>query len=431
MIVSVVGACGHVGFPFSVVVAEAGHKVYGTDLVSSVCDKLNAGHIPFTEVGIEKPFKNVLASGALTFTTKTTFLIKSDVVAIMIGTPVDAENNPRLDELHTFVKYGLCDHIKKGQLIILRSTVCPGTTEVIRDMIEEETRKKEGVDFHLVFCPERVAQGHGYLESKSFPQLIGAFTKTGFDKAMDFFSTFVKECIWLSPREAEMGKLMTNMYRYVNFALANEFYMLGDKQDVDVHRVIAACNKDYPRMHMPLPGPNVGGPCLFKDGRYLLTDIPYADLINTSFLINEGMPDYIFNRLLTMRGGKLVDKRILILGMTFKADCDDTRNSLSFKMRKVAKKHGCNTVCHDPYIPGIDGGIKWQPFDAVILMTPHKEYRTWLTENIQMLEYDAVIVDVWKHFDETKKLPTGIYKVCNVTDISAPLLTDDDRKRYE
>lgn len=428
MIVSVVGACGHVGFPFSVVAAEAGHTVYGIDLVSSICDKLNAGHVPFTETGIEKPFKNVLASKALTFTTKTTSLIKSDVVAIMIGTPVDAENNPRLDELHTFIRYGLCDHIKKGQLIILRSTVCPGTTEVIRDMIEEETRRKEGVDFHLVFCPERVAQGCGYEESKKFPQLIGAFDSTGFEKAKEFF-TFVSDCIWLSPKEAEMGKLMTNMYRYVNFALANEFYMLGDKQGVDMHRVIAACNKDYPRMNMPLPGPNVSGPCLYKDGRYLLTDVPYADLINTSFLINEGMPDFIFNRISSLSDRKI--KKILILGMTFKADCDDTRNSLSFKMRKVAKKYGCKTLCHDPYIPSMDKEIDCSDADAVVLMTPHKEYRTWLTNNLNFLRHDTVIVDIWKHFDETKKLPIGIYRACNLTDPSAPLLTHDDGKRYE
>lgn len=414
MIVSVIGACGHVGFPFSVVLADAGHTVHGIDINSGLCLKMNGGYVPYVEKGIEAPLNEALQKKLLNFTTKTKMIAQSDVVAIMIGTPVDAENNPRLDELMNFVKYELADKFKKGQLIILRSTVSPGTTEIVRDIIENETRRTEGVDFHLVFCPERVAQGQGFEESKKFPQLIGAFTDEGFQKAQEFFKTFVdNECFHLTPREAETGKLITNMYRYVNFALANEFYMITDRQGVDLHKVIAACNYEYPRMQLPTPGPNVGGPCLFKDGRFLLTDVPYADLINTSFLINEGMPDYIFSRIKEVHGS-LLHKRILVLGMSFKAESDDIRNSLSFKMRKVAIKNGCEVDCYDPTLPKYAGGLKLGLYDAIVLMTPHKALEDWLTNNWMCLQMDTVVVDIWKHFPESKKTATGIYKVQDV-----------------
>ena len=140
----------------------------------------------------------------------------------------------------------------------------------------------------------------------------------------------------LTPREAEIGKLMTNMYRYVTFAFANQMWMISEKHGVNIDKVIDACNFDYPRMDVPHPGPNVGGPCLFKDGKFLLSDIPFGDLINTSFLINEGMPDYVFNRIKDIN--PYIEK-VLIMGATFKKGCDDTRNSLSFKMRKIGRAH--------------------------------------------------------------------------------------------
>lgn len=417
--VSVVGAGGHVGFPFSVVVANAGHMVYGIDINSPLCTKMNAGFIPYVEHGVSEPLKTALSAGNLFFTTKTNVITKSDVIAIMIGTPVDSENNPRLDELLNFIKYELVDNFRKGQLIILRSTVSPGTTELIRDILDSETGQEEGKDYHLVFCPERVAQGHGIEESKKFPQLIGAFNEIGFVKASAFFKTFVEnDCFFLTPREAEIGKLITNMYRYVNFALANEFYMISHDQSVNIHKVIEACNKDYPRMNLPLPGPNVGGPCLFKDGRFLITDVPYADLINTSFLINEGMPDFIFKQIKSLRSDGLVFKKILILGMAFKANNEDTRNSLSFKMRKVAIKNGCDVICIDPFIAKYrTENLTPIQYDAIILMTPHDKFKDWLSENLSYLMQDTVIVDMWKHFPESKKTTNGIYLIKDIVNV--------------
>jgi UDP-N-acetyl-D-mannosaminuronic acid dehydrogenase len=408
MKVAVIGAGGHVGFPFSCVIANAGHTVYGIDINQYAVDLLNKGIVPYVEEGAADILNENLRKERLLFTTDFDFIKDSDVVAIMIGTPVDGEGNARLDDLFNFVDNELIPRMHTGQLIVLRSTVSPGTTEVLRKHISYKYGWAEGGDYHLVFCPERVVQGKSMIETSKLPQLIGAFTQHSFDVAKNFFSTFIKnEIFYLTPREAEVGKLMTNMYRYVTFAFANEFWMIGEKHGINIDKVIDACNHDYPRMSVPHPGPNVGGPCLFKDGKFLLSDIPFGDLINTSFLINEGMPDYIFNRIREIN--PKIDK-VLILGATFKKDCDDTRNSLSFKMRKVCKKHGVEAYMDDKFY--IDRLAKFPDaikFDAVIVMTPHTG--TEVDWPLDQFRKDCVIADIWKMYPESKLSKTGIYKV--------------------
>lgn len=406
--VTVVGAGGHVGLPFSLVVANYGHHVFGLDVNTQVLNMLRSGVLPYVEEKGEEYLKEALKEDSIQFTNDSSCITESDVVAIMIGTPVDSENNPRLDDILHFVEYTLCDHMVKGTTIILRSTVAPGTTEVIKNLIENTLHYKEGEDFFLVFAPERVAQGVGIIESNKFPQLVGAFSDKSFQMAKKFFDTFIAESIQLTPREAEMAKLMTNMYRYVNFALANEFYMIGTDQGVDVHKIIRAANKDYPRLNIPLPGPNVGGPCLFKDGKFLLSDVPYADLIQTSFLINEGMPEYMFKQI-TKLNPKV--KKIAILGATFKADCDDSRNSLSFKFAKVCKRHGIEYAFFDPYIVHPDNMwpmTELKDYNAFVIMTPHKVFQKFYDEHISK-EKNAVMADAWKFLDRSKKTESGIY----------------------
>jgi len=429
MNVSVIGACGHVGLPFSLVIASAGHKVYGIDIVHQKIDLFNAGKISFIEKNADALLKDLRAQNKIEFTNDPSVLHNSDVIAIMIGTPVDSENNPRLDDILNFVEMDLIPTIlykkqnkMKVPLIILRSTVSPGTTDVIRDFI-----LKSGVnnnDFILVYSPERVAQGNGIEESKRFPQLIGCESEEDFNAAKSFFESFIdNKCIKLKTKEAEIGKLITNMYRYVNFALANEFYMIAQKIDVDIHKVIESCNLDYPRMHLPLPGPNVGGPCLYKDGKFLLTDIPFAELINVSFNINEGMPDYIYS-IIKEKTQKQKNIRVLILGGAFKAENDDTRNSLSFKLKKVLKKNGCDGYIYDPYIYRSTGKDKYtekndvfnsiesqylKDFDVVVVMTPHNIFKDFISYNKDHLANNTLIIDIWKKMNESVNTVSGVY----------------------
>jgi UDP-N-acetyl-D-mannosaminuronic acid dehydrogenase len=411
MKVAVIGAGGHVGFPFSCVIANAGHTVYGIDINQIAVDELNKGIVPYIEEGAEDILRENLNKERLLFTTDFDFIKDVDVVAIMIGTPVDGEGNARLDDLFDFLDTDLIPRMKRGQLIVLRSTVSPGTTEVVRKHINNTKQWVEGIDYYLVFCPERVVQGRSIIETTKLPQIVGASTSVSFTAAKLFFGTFINnEMFHLTPKEAEIGKLMTNMYRYVTFAFANEMWMIGEKHGVNIDKVIDACNYDYPRMDVPHPGPNVGGPCLFKDGKFLLSDIPFGDLINTSFLINEGMPDYVFNRI---REINPQINKVLILGATFKKDCDDTRNSLSYKMKKVCKKHGVTAYMWDPYVEQSNEDKKMflegTVIDAVIVMTPHTEFeKTWYIEQFQK---NCIVADLWKLFPESKLSNTGIYKV--------------------
>lgn len=406
--VAVIGACGHVGLPFSLVCAKAGHKVYGIDRNEQLILDVECGVVPYIEHGAEELLNKYLEKGTLEFTINPSVIKECDVVAVMLGTPVDSENNPRLDDLFNFVDYTLVPFMKKGTLIMLRSTVSPGTTEAVRRRIQDKTQWVEGQDFHLVFCPERVLQTKSIEETEKLPQLVGAFSVVSYAIARDFNLTYnSNDQLYLSPREAEIGKLMTNMYRYVTFALANEFWIIGEKQGVNIEKVTKAINHGYDRMGLPLPGPNVGGPCLFKDGRFLVTDIPFGDLINTSFLINEGMPDYIFNRIKDINPSV---KKVLILGATFKANCDDTRNSLSFKMKKVCVKNGAEVDMIDPLsdrkLP--EPKFEKKDYDAVIVMTPHDVFRvTDLTE----FRKDCIMADVWKFFELSKDTQSGIYKI--------------------
>lgn len=409
--VAVIGAGGHVGFPFSLVLASSGYNVVGIDLSPGLCESLNAMMVPYREQDAEEYLKEAIEKEKLYFTSKPEKIAECSVVAIMIGTPVDGEGNPRVDDIFRFVEFELCEFLQPQTLVVLRSTVAPGTTEQVKRIIEKNTDMVEGKDFYLVFAPERVAQGVGIKESRLFPQLVGAFSKEGFEMAESFFYPFVPECIELTPREAEFGKLITNMYRYVNFALANEFYMIGEQQDLDVHKIIQAANKGYKRMNMPMPGPNVGGPCLFKDGKFLLEHIHFPELIQSSFIINEGMPQYIFDRIVSYGGGPEQIRKIGILGATFKADCDDTRNSLSFKFAKICKRHGIEYAFFDPYIRHPDNHwplTDMTGFDAFVVMTPHKVFHELYEKHIKPVP-GLIIADAWKFLEDSKETKTGIF----------------------
>ena len=415
--VAVIGGAGHVGLPFSIVVANTGKfNVTGIDLDTAKCHRLNGGEMIYREEKGEEELKKAIASGRLEFTADANrfCLDRADIIAIMIGTPVDAENNPRLDDLFDYFDKVLIPSLitdPKEKLILLRSTVNPGTTELLQKKLDKALGQEHAERVHLAFAPERVAQGAGIIETGQFPQIIGADhwnDNPAFAKAEEFFNTFVPYgCIQLTRREAEIAKLITNMTRYVNFALANEFYMIADTfsdrdQIININKVIKACNKNYPRMNLPLPGPNVGGPCLFKDGKFLTAGVPYGDLINTAFLINEGIVQYIFNKFDKMYNEPdPVSRNLTILGMTFKKNSDDIRNSLSFKLAKIAKQKGYTvTMCdplwkdNDPRNTDFDTAI--DSADVVFIMTPHDIFNDLLAARPKDKREYRYVVDIWK-----------------------------------
>jgi UDP-N-acetyl-D-mannosaminuronic acid dehydrogenase len=386
MRVSVVGAAGHVGLPLSLVLAESGHDVFGIDINAVANSAIMQGRMPHREEGAQALLAKVLASGRLTMTERTDVIRESDVVVVVIGTPIDENLNPRLDHLFHFFEQ-VRAHFK-NQLIVLRSTVSPGTTDALRKAI----RADDGSGLNLVFGPERVLQGKSIHEIKSLPQIIGAYSEPAYQRARAFFQTFNRsETFFLPPIEAELGKLITNMARYVGFALANEFHLICQSFGANACRIIDACNKDYPRLNLPVPGPNVGGPCLQKDGWFLIDRIPFADLISSAFRINEGMTMQVIQNL----AGRIKGRKVAILGMTFKADSDDTRNSLAFKLRRQLQFMGFHPVCVEPHVNGFQTVDDLKGCAAVILMAPHHEFSD-LKSIVKVVDNPACwFADLW------------------------------------
>ncbi len=370
--VSIIGGAGHVGLGLALVLTDASYRVFGVDLNKDANAMIMSGKMPFIEHKGDEFLNRALANGLLEMTDSAEPLAGSETVVIVLGTPIDENLNPNLRPLFSVIEKSVIPNLHDQQLILLRSTVSPGTTLRVKELIESRTGKTCGKDFYLAYTPERVLQTKAIEEIQRLPQLIGAFDHASQAKAAAFFSSFIRgECIFLTPVEAELTKLITNMARYVEFALANEFYLVADSYGANIHRILEAANKDYPRMRVPRPGPNVGGPCLYKDGFFLVERIAFPELISTAFKINEGMTMHLVKHLRTLSPSV---SKVGVLGLTFKADCDDTRNSLSFKLLKQLRAQGYEAVVVDPFVPGREDPSVLKNCDAVILMTPHSAF---------------------------------------------------------
>lgn len=390
--VAVIGGCGRVGLPFSLVNANAGNSVVAIDLDVDRINSLYEGEFPFKEKGGKEALFEARTLRDIHFSNAYDAISRSNVVVVVIGTPVDGEGNPRVNDIISCFKNEIIPRIQQGTLVILRSTVAPGTTELIKNMIEKERGWEESFDFTLVFAPERVSEGHGLEETRNLPQIIGAFNHTGFAHAANYFKSINdKKCQSLSVKESELAKLLTNMYRYVNFAFANEFYMLANQHECDPHKIIKAANYEYPRMDCPLPG-FAGGACLSKDGKFLVSKNPFIGLIKTAFEINEGLPAFVYQKI--ERQSKIIEiKKVALWGMAFKKDCDDTRLSLSFKMKKILEMNNIEYVCYDPEIKEFQENEK----DLIdcnyhVIMVPHSKQQEMYNKYISTFD---VVVDVW------------------------------------
>jgi UDP-N-acetyl-D-mannosaminuronic acid dehydrogenase len=396
--VLVIGAGGRVGYPFCGYAASKGYDVIGYDNRPESFERAE------NYIEAQAPPKEERQFTAISdITLYERALENCDVVVIMIGTPVDGEGNPRtegLDQIRANIAYVLQSGVRqKPLLIVLRSTVSPGITQVFTDKLEKAAYGKFRSDLTVVFAPERIAQGRTYVEMPKLPQLIGATDVHDYNVAEEFFRHLSPKCVHLSVRQAELGKLMTNMYRYVNFALANEFLMICQRHEVDFEEIRQAINLDYPRMALEKAGPNAAGPCLFKDGQFLVDQIPHVDLIKAAFSINEGMPAWIYETFI--RNYFTFDEEIEvgILGMTFKADNDDPRFSLSFKLKKLLERKGMKVTCYDPFLPEYSNAEPLKHCHICVVMTPHSCFDEKFFE--EYIRPECQIIDIWKKFPES------------------------------
>jgi UDP-N-acetyl-D-mannosaminuronic acid dehydrogenase len=330
--------------------------------------------------------RKALDAGTLTATTDASIVGKARNIVVVIGTPVDEHLNPDPNAIPAALK-GCSPHFRDGQLLVLRSTVYPGVTALVERMIADM-----GVDIPVAFCPERIAEHRAMTELFSLPQIVSSRTDDGRRRASELFGVLTDSIVHLDPEEAELAKLFTNTWRYIKFAAANQFYMIANNRGLDFERIRQGLTKDYPRAS-DLPGAGfTAGPCLFKDTMQLaaFSDNSFS-LGHSAMLVNEGLPLYIVSQL--EKRFELATLTVGILGMAFKAESDDIRSSLSYKLRRVLKFKAKAVIATDPYVSD-DVDDTLLPLDAVlekadvlVIATPHAEYRTLRTEK--------PVADVW------------------------------------
>lgn len=403
--ISVVGI-GRVGLPLALVLADEGNMVFGIGKSLNKIKLLNQKIMPFMEKGADRLLKKHVNKN-LFFTTDYQAIKESEVIILTLGTPVDENMNPVLDQIDESIEQ-MIPYLKKNQLIILRSTISPKTTFYVKEKIELKSKLRVGKNIFLAFCPERIAEGNSIVEIKEIPQIIGGIDKISGQKARDFFEGIGIKCIVSDAISAELAKLFTNMYRYISFAMANEFMVIAESFNRSIYEITDLVNKDYKRGGLVLPG-LTGGPCLFKDGFFLINDNPYLDLITASWKINEALPLFILKKLherVTLR-----HKKITLLGLAFKPEIDDIRESLSFKIRKALIREQAQIVLHDPYVKDyphqeIIHDLKKALVGAqiVIIATRHKVYEKKKKEIIKNLDKNTYICDIWNIFGTNKMI---------------------------
>ncbi len=367
--IGIIGGGGHVGIPLGLAFAFKGFDVTLIDINQNVITQINQGIMPFVEEGAEPILKACLHKN-LRITSDMQAVAKVDVVFFVTGTPVDEHHCPKINEVMKIINLYL-PYLNQKQLIVLRSTIYPGMIDLIHHTIE----KNWGHPPLLAFCPERILQGKGIEEIFTLPQLISATSPMAEDAAIKLFSAITPKTICLKPKEAELAKLITNSWRYVQFAIANQFYMMTEEMGLDFYTIFNALSDDYPRAkHYAKPG-LAAGPCLFKDTMQLSSFYENQYFLGqAAMLVNEGLPTFLV-RQLEEKIGSLKNKKISILGMTFKANVDDTRESLSFKIKKLLEFKMAEVITHDPYLENalpLQASI--DAADAVLLGVPHKEY---------------------------------------------------------
>ena len=405
MKIAVIGL-GYVGLPLATVFAEAGIEVVGIEAVAERCAEVNAGRSYIQDVTSEA-LKAMIDKGLIHATTDYSATEDCDADIICLPTPLNANREPDL----TLVKDAtvkLAGHLRRGQLVTLESTTYPGTTrDELAPILEAGSGLTAGVDFHLAFSPERVDPGRTDYTTKSTPKVVGGLTPACTARALEVYGPALDNVVPVStPEVAEMTKLLENIFRSVNIALMNELAMLCDRMNIDVWEVIdAAATKPFGFMKFQ-PGPGLGGHCIPIDPFYLSWKARefdfWTEFIELAGKVNENMPYFCVEKLhraLNTRGKSLNGARVLVLGVAYKADIDDLRESPALKVIRLLRVHGAEVAYHDPYcqeLPAfdlksidLDEYRALATFDAVAIVTAHSalDYRTVVQQSDLVVDF--------------------------------------------
>ena len=356
-VVGMVGL-GYVGLPLAVEFAKAGYKTIGFDVQDQKVKMVNDGHNYIGDI-VGDTLKNVVNSGALSATSDFSFIKNVDAVAIAVPTPLDKYQQPDI----SFVKNStesVAKYMHKGMVVILESTTYPGTTEELLKPILEANGLKCGEDFYLAFSPERVDPGNKQYKTKNTPKVVGGIGKDGTEVAAALYRNVLEGGVYEvgSPAVAEMEKLLENTYRNINIGLANEMAIICNRMGINVWEVIDAAKTKPYGFQAFYPGPGLGGHCIPLDPFYLAWKAREFDyhtrLIETSGEINTAMPEYVVDRAMKVLNRNKIamnGAKVLVLGVAYKADIDDYRESPALNVIDHLIEQGADTTYYDPYIP--------------------------------------------------------------------------------
>jgi UDP-N-acetyl-D-mannosaminuronic acid dehydrogenase len=371
---AIVGGCGHVGLPLGLAFARKGYQVDLLDTSAERVAMVNAGTMPFHEDDAEELLREGTRAGLVKATTDASVLEDASAIIVTIGTPVDEYLDPSVCAFDRSL-HDLVAKVRPGQLLVLRSTVFPGVTDRLARQLEHMGRG----DVDLAYCPERIVQGKSLVELEQLPQLIGGATPRAAERAAALFRLIGPKVIFLKPIEAELAKLFCNAWRYINFAIANQFFVMASHFEADFQRIYQAMREDYPRMHSVARPGFAAGPCLLKDTMQL-GSFNHGSFVlgQAAMMINEGLPYLLVQDV--KRAYPLQYMTVGILGMAFKPNSDDPRSSLSYKLRKVLLLECRKVLCTDPFVPDPDGELTplqevLDKADLLIVGTPHDCYK--------------------------------------------------------
>ena len=383
--VCVVGGLGHIGLPLGIVFSSKGLKVCLQDINAESAKIVSSGSLPFVEYEAEPLLKESLENGNLSISLDPNVISQSKNIIIAIGTPVDEYMNSKTRLFLEFIS-SLKQHLNPDQLIVIRSSIAPNACEQIRRTLGEDQ------DWKLSYCPERIVQGYAIKELKKLPQIVSGFNDDAVNEASELFQKISSSVIVTSIKEAELAKLFANSWRYIQFAIANQFFMICEDQGVDYDNVRHAMVEGYERAaQLPSAG-FAAGPCLLKDTMQISSFYQGGfHLGHSAMMINEGLPNFVVNQMKSKYS--LNDRKVGILGMAFKANVDDIRDSLSFRLSKILKFSGANVMCSDEFASSSDFVSKEEIIancETVIIAAPHSAYKD--------IKYPSNVdlIDIWK-----------------------------------
>ena len=386
--ICIFGGTGHVGAPLGLALSSKGYNVALIDKNIKYIKKINQGIMPFVEEGCAKLLRKMIKKKKIFATNKLDITKKCKYIIVCLGTPVDNKFNPNLKNFISFF-YNLRKHLNKNHIVIIRSSIYPGICNKVFNVIKNHCK-------NLSYCPERIAQGKSLVELPQISQIVSGRSVKARLESGKIFRKVCKKIIYTKIIEAELIKLFSNAYRYINFSISNQFYMMCQNQGLDFYKIRNIMKDNYKRnTNIPMAG-FAAGPCLLKDTMQLSSFYKHKfSLFDSVMSINEGLPRFVFKKL--KEKYNLKKKTVGILGLSFKAENDDIRDSLSIKLLKYLKSKKIRTLQSDEYYKeknNLDKNTLVKKSDIIIIATPHKAYKKL------RISKNKILVDIWGHIEK-------------------------------